>query len=287
MSNAYIGKPIGARKLTWFPLINDPETGNATYGEPVKLSRLINITVTPVFAEGVLESDDGIEDDLALIVAYDVTINASQLTDSIRAALLGHQMDDGDGMLVTSTDVAQWGALAWEELLSKKDPSEPDKYKKVILYKGKFREFAETAATMTQGGVTFQTHNLTGRFVKRNDGHIKYSIREDSPNADATKLANWFVEPQEFGDDFEQTVATPVANPAAGAVVAGTLVELTTATSGASIRYTLNGSIPNKTSTLYDGPILITQAMTIKAIAYKDGMNPSEILTAAYTINES
>ena len=200
MSNAYIGKPIGARKATWFPLTEDPETGKATYGDPVKLSRLITITVTPVFAEGILESDDGIEDDIALVVAYDVTINASQLTDSIRATLLGHQMDSGGGMLVTSNDVAQWGALAWEELLSKQDPSEPDKYKKVVLYKGKFREFAETANTMTQSGVTFQTHNLTGRFIKRNDGHIKYSMREDSPNADATKLAAWFDEPQEYGD---------------------------------------------------------------------------------------
>lgn len=287
MSNAYIGKPIGARKLTWFPLLSDPETGQATYGPPVKLSRLITINVTPVFAEGTLESDDGIEDDLALIVAYDVSINASQLTDTIRSALLGHQMDSGGGVLVTGADIAQEGALAWEELLSKKDPSEPDKYKKVILYKGKFRDFAETANTMTQSGVTFQTHNLTGRFIKRNDGHIKYSIREDSPNVDATKVANWFVEPQEFGDAFEQTVATPVANPDAGEVAAGTTVKLTTATSGASIRYTLDGSTPNKTSTLYDGPILINQAMTIKAIAYKDGMNPSKILTAAYTISES
>lgn len=200
MANAYVGKPIGARKLTWFPLIEDPETGKATYGPPVKLSRLISITVTPTFAEGVLESDDGIEDDLALIVAYDVEINASQLTDEIRAALLGHQIDSGGGMLVTNTDVAQWGALAWEELLSKEDPSEPDKYKKVVLYKGKFREFAETANTMTQGGITYQTHNLTGRFIKRNDGHIKYSMREDSPNADATKLAAWFNEPQEYGN---------------------------------------------------------------------------------------
>lgn len=199
-ATSYVGKPIGARKLTWFPLLEDPETGEATYGPPVKLSRLINITVTPIFAEGTLESDDGIEDDLALIIGYDVTINASQLTDTIRATLLGHQMDNGDGMLVTNTDVAQWGALAWEELLSKNDASEPDKYKKVILYKGKFREFAETANTLVQNGITFQTHNLTGRFIKRNDGHIKYSIREDSPNANATKLAAWFDAPQEYGD---------------------------------------------------------------------------------------
>lgn len=286
MTGAYVGKPIGARKLTWFPLLSDPETGPAVYGPPVKLSRLITITATPVFAEGMLESEDGIEDDAAFIVAYDVNINASQLTDAIRAALLGHQMDSGGGMLVTNSDIAQYGALAWEELLSKDNPSETDKYKRVVLYKGKFREFAETANTRVQNGITYQTHNISGRFIKREDGHLKYSMREDSPNANATKVANWFTEPQEYGDEFEQTVAAPVADPVAGEVAVGTTVELSTATSGASIRYTLDGSTPNKTSTLYDGPILIADAVTIKAIAYKAGMNPSEMLTAAYTINE-
>jgi hypothetical protein len=62
----YVGKPIGARKLTWFPLTTDPEDGTkATYEAAQKLSRLINIVVTPVFTEGTVESDDGIEDDLS------------------------------------------------------------------------------------------------------------------------------------------------------------------------------------------------------------------------------
>jgi hypothetical protein len=281
----YVGKPIGARKLTWFPLTTDPINGSAaTYAAAQKLSRLINIVVTPVFAEGTLESDDTIEDDMSLVVAYDVTINASQLTDAIRAALLGHAIDGGGGVLTTGSDVAQQGALAWEELLSKQDPSEPDKYKKVILYKGRFKEFAETSNTIVQNGITYQTHNLTARFYKRNDGHIKYSMREDSPNASAVKLAAWFTAPQEYGDNFDETVATPVANPVAGAVAADSTVALTTATAGASIRYTLDGSAPNVTSTLYDGPILINEALTIKAIAVKEGMNNSLVLTAAYTI---
>ena len=93
-------KPIGARKLTWWPLSpnTDTETVAAAYQAAQKLSRLINIQVTPVFAEGVLESDDGIEDNMSMIVAYDVTINASQLTDAIRATLLGHAIDAGGGI---------------------------------------------------------------------------------------------------------------------------------------------------------------------------------------------
>ena len=279
-----IAKPIGARKLTWFPLVDGTDTEDlaAAYAAAVKLSRLITITTTPVLAEGVLESDDGLEEDESMVVAYDVTINASQLTDAIRASLLGHAVDDGGGILTNGNDEASMGALAWEELLS--GGSVP-KYKKVVLYKGKFKEFAETANSVVQAGKTYQTHNLTGRFYRREfDGNLKYSIREDTPNANATKLAAWFATPQEYGDTLTETVVIPVANPVAGAVAANSTVALTTATSGAVVRYTLDGSTPGASSTLYDGPIIIAEAMTIKAGAFKAGMNPSPVLTAAYTI---
>lgn len=196
----YVGKPIGARKLTWFPIVSeDPETGQITYGEPVKLSRLISITTTPILTEGMLESDDEIEDDLSLIIGYDVTINASQLTDEIRSTLLGHTLDSDGGMAISGNDVAPEGALAWEELLSSNTTGTPQ-YKKVVLYKGRFKEFEETANTAVQGGITFQTHNLTGRFVRRSDGLIRYSLRSDTPGASITKLAAWFETPQEPGE---------------------------------------------------------------------------------------
>lgn len=77
--------------------------------------------------------------------------------------------------------------------------------------------------------------------------------------------------------------ATPVANPAAGAVAAGTQVVLTSSTPGARIVYTLDGSTPTITSTVYTQPIVITAAVTVTAIALAEGMAPSATLTAAYT----
>ena len=279
-----VAKPVGARKLTWFPLTAETDTDSvaAEYDTAVKLSRLISITTTPILAEGVLESDDGIEEDESSVMGYDVTINASQLTDTIRAELLGHEIDAGGGLLTNFNDVAPFGALAWEELLS---GGGVPKYKKVVLYKGRFQEFAETANSAVQAGKTYQTHNLVGRFYKRQyDGNLKYSIREDTPQADATRLAAWFTTPQEYGDALETTVATPTADPVAGAVVLGSTVALACATEGAVIRYTLDGSTPGASSTIYDGPIAINEALTIKAAGFKAGMNPSLVLSAAYTL---
>jgi hypothetical protein len=192
-------------------------------------------------------------------------------------------MDSGGGILTTGADVAPELALAWEELLSKQ--AGPDLYKKVVLYKGKFKEFAETANTKTQSGVTFQTHNLTGRFYRRNDGALKYSIREDTPDADPLKLANWFTTPQEYGAPYAETAATPTATPGAGAVESGTEVTLETTTDGAVIYYTLDGSTPTAASSLYGGAIEITEAVTIKAIAVRPGMNNSAVMEEAYTIS--
>ena len=77
---------------------------------------------------------------------------------------------------------------------------------------------------------------------------------------------------------------TPTAAPAAGAVAAGTTVELSTTTPGAKIFFTTDGTTPDMSSERYTGPITISAAVTIKAIAVVDGKDPSAVLTAAYTI---
>lgn len=80
--------------------------------------------------------------------------------------------------------------------------------------------------------------------------------------------------------------ATPEANPAAGAVAGGTLVTLTCETEGATIYYTLDGSDPDAESDIYTDPIEVTEPVTIKAFADREGSGPSAILSAAYTIVE-
>jgi hypothetical protein len=60
-------------------------------------------------------------------------------------------------------------------------------------------------------------------------------------------------------------------------------VTISCATAGATIRYTIDGSDPTETSSTYTGPILVNDDVTIKARAWKSGMNPSVIVTAIYT----
>lgn len=80
-------------------------------------------------------------------------------------------------------------------------------------------------------------------------------------------------------------VATPTATPAAGAVAAGTSVSLASTTESATIYYTTDGTTPSMESEVYNGPITVSSAVTIKAIAVKEGSDPSSALSAAYTIS--
>lgn len=79
-------------------------------------------------------------------------------------------------------------------------------------------------------------------------------------------------------------VATPTFDPAAGEVAADTEVAIATTTPGAAIYYTTNGDTPTTASTLYTGPVVVAEAMTIKAIAVKPLFNDSAVASAAYTI---
>src|SRR5262249_49754606 len=75
-------------------------------------------------------------------------------------------------------------------------------------------------------------------------------------------------------------------SPGGGTYTSAQSVTITTATSGATIRYTTDGSAPTSTSgTVYSGPVTISATTTLRAIAYKSGMTDSSVTTAAYTIN--
>ena len=79
------------------------------------------------------------------------------------------------------------------------------------------------------------------------------------------------------------SVEEPQFTPSSCLFYPSTNVTISCATAGATIRYTLDGTDPTESSTTYMGPILINDDATIKARAWKNGMNPSVIVTATYT----
>lgn len=75
----------------------------------------------------------------------------------------------------------------------------------------------------------------------------------------------------------------PVFTPAEGTFSVGVEVTIQSSTDGAAIRYTTDGSTPSSSGgTVYQDKLTLTETTTIKAIAYKDGLDPSDVVIATY-----
>jgi hypothetical protein len=81
------------------------------------------------------------------------------------------------------------------------------------------------------------------------------------------------------------TAATPTFSVTAGIYTSAQTVGIVDTTTGAAIYYTLDGSTPTASSTLYTAPIPVGVTETINAIAVAANYNNSTVGTAAYTIN--
>ena len=80
--------------------------------------------------------------------------------------------------------------------------------------------------------------------------------------------------------------AAPEISPPGGSFGGATVVSLTTASVGASIRYTLNGDAPTATTgILYTGPFTLASSATVNAIAYADHLADSPPATTVYTLS--
>ena len=94
--------------------------------------------------------------------------------------------------------------------------------------------------------------------------------------------------PKPNGDNMQsglKKVQAPVPNVAPGEYSSTQSVTLTSGTTGADIYYTTDGTQPTLSSTKYSSAISVAATQTIKAIAVKNGMVPSETVELVYTIN--
>lgn len=78
------------------------------------------------------------------------------------------------------------------------------------------------------------------------------------------------------------TVLAPVFNPNGGIFAQPVQVSITSDTPDAQIFYTTDGTDPSNASTIYTDAITVSQTTTLKAIAYKAGMAPSDITSATF-----
>jgi uncharacterized protein len=122
------------------------------------------------------------------------------------------------------------------------------------------------SSTMLTTGVTYE--EVAGVLSSYND------VYQLIPRNDADII---------FDSSIVQSV---VSNPGSGMVKTDTEVTLSTGTEGATIHYTLDGSMPTTASPVYSQPIVISKAVTVKAMAVKADMKNSPVATFSYIIQD-
>ena len=83
----------------------------------------------------------------------------------------------------------------------------------------------------------------------------------------------------------QATAADPTFNPTPGTYASAQNVSLSSATTGATIYYTVDGSTPTTSSAVYSAPIVVSAAtLTIRAFAAATGYQSSPIVMGTYQI---
>jgi PKD repeat protein len=79
-------------------------------------------------------------------------------------------------------------------------------------------------------------------------------------------------------------VLSPSITPDGGTFAGSVTVSLSTIPSDAEIYYTIDGSLPAESSTLYGTPFLLTNSATVKAVGMKSGLSNSAVSSAEFII---
>ena len=80
------------------------------------------------------------------------------------------------------------------------------------------------------------------------------------------------------------TVATPIITPNGGTFRRSVTVSLSCPTAGATIYFTLDGSIPTANSSVYTGPFTLSRSTTVRAEAVESGFSDSAVASANFAI---
>ena len=136
-------------------------------------------------------------------------------------------------------------------------------------------------------GTEFAHSNQVVSIRWENDGVLRYTLDGTDPTAESPIYEGPFafsdsveLRAKVFSDDYFdsavvtsrlmrvwENVATPVIDAAASFTGSKTKVVIRCATEDATVRYTLDGSEPDGGSTVYAGPIYVTESCTVKAYA--------------------
>lgn len=264
---------FGAKYIRFNQIAEEPDGELPIYkaGGAVTLGRLVKADLTVNLASGKLYADDELAESVDEFSSGSLAAETDDIEDAAASAVYGCTVTDGE-VHFKRGDSPPMGGLAYYKVLMRKG---------VKFFKGFFYPRVKAAlgndTAQTKGdSITFGTSSTTFTIFgsSSDDWRIWKTFKTE-------KEAKAWVDEKLAG---QEKAATPTATPAAGEVASGATVSLASATQGATIHYTTDGTEPTGDSPAYSSPVAITEETTIKAIATAEGYTASDVLEAHYTL---
>lgn len=149
-----------------YSILTELEDGTPQYAGAVKPAKAVSCSVSISNNEATLYADDALAESDSSFQSGDVTIGIDDEDQATMAALLGHQVEDGE-MIRNTDDVAPYVGLG---RIVKKMVSGAIKYKVEFLYKVKFSEPSQDDQTQGES-LEFNTSELAGKVAALANGN--------------------------------------------------------------------------------------------------------------------
>ena len=161
-----------------------------------------------------------------------------------------------------------------------------------INFSGNNSSYPPSSFVLTSGGGEYSSSNSSGVYYGEWSGSAKsitFTASSSQVRIYTLKITYNDVSYSDFTTYCETPTKCedPIISLAEGTYTEAQTVTLTRKTKDAIIYYTIDGTNPATSGTkqTYSSPITVNQDMTLKAVAVKEGLDNSEVVSATYTIN--
>ena len=247
-------------------------TGVVSYSDAIQIGEGVSTSVTPSYANAKLYGDNRTVEEVNEFVNAAIALGVTRVPLKAAELLYGHEINEIDGIEHSKAgDVSNYVGYGFTAKNS------DGTYDACVLRKVKFVEGEDTYQTKGES-VTFKQPSLSGSALAPDDGGDWRTKAYGFVSEEAAE--NWVKSVLGLGSQ----VAPVVFSVPGGSYDAAQSVALTTATAGATIYYTTDGTKPSSAATEYTGAITVSSDQMIRAIAVKPLMTDSVVTTEEYVI---
>ena len=256
------------------PTIAELDVATGTYKNGFRCGEAMTTAVVPEYNEGAVRGDNKQIESVKKFKKAAVTAGTTRLPIIAERVMFGKETDEVTGEVISKT--VDQGNYVGYGFISQERINGVDKHVGCVLLKVLFTEGQDDYETEGES-IVFKTPSLSGVA----SGVANNQWRRVKPFDTEQQAQDWIDGILGLVDK----CAEPVASVDGGTYTEAQTVALTSATAGATIKYTTNGLTPSSTvGTTYTVPIEVATSTMLKAVAIKTDFANSDVVEKEYTI---